>query len=93
MTTDWVAEDPLKNVIWKAFAQRYKKVVYMPLHCKQEQRGWANITRYAALNHLGTTAVYLARIDCQKALNSNAQFKSMSIQGAYDESTLYIFDS
>lgn len=93
MTIDWVVEDPLKNVIWKAFAQHYKKVVYMPIHCKQEQRGWANITRYATLHHLGTTAVYLARIDCQKVLNSNEQFKSMSIQGAYDESTIYIFDS
>lgn len=93
MTTDWVIDVPFKNPIWKDFAQHYKKVVYMPLRCKQEQRGWADVARFAALYRLGTTSAYLARIDCTKAFSSNKKFESLNAQGIYDESTLYLFDS
>ena len=92
MSTESAIESPLRNTIWKEFPKYYENVVYMPLKCNQEQRGWAIITSYAAFNHLGTTSTYLARVDCNRVHKANLQFNSLSAQGFYDASTLYIFD-
>ena len=82
---------PFHSQIWESFAKHYKKVIYMPLVCYQQQPGWSAVTRYAAQYHLASTSAYLARIDCERVGQVNDQFKVDSAAGKFDTSALYIF--
>ncbi|NQW58786.1 MAG: hypothetical protein HQ456_08770, partial [Polynucleobacter sp.] len=80
------------NSFWKDAAGHYKTLRIAPLVNGQFQPRWEHIAPFAAKHHLGTNAVYLARIDQQKLKSANANFSSELINKNLDQSSLYVLD-
>lgn len=69
-------QDRLISPFWKILSKEYQNVKIYPLIQSQMQPNWGTFSKYAADAHLGTNAVYLARIDPDKISVSNANFES-----------------
>lgn len=69
-------QDRLISPFWKNLAGEYQNIKIYPLSQSQMQPNWGTFSKYAADNHLGTNAVYLARIDPNKINVSNKKFES-----------------
>ena len=80
------------NSFWKDAANHYKTLRIEPLVNSQFQPRWEHLAPFTAKHHLGTNAVYLARIDQQKLNSANANFNSQLINKNLDQSSLYVLD-
>jgi hypothetical protein len=80
------------NPFWNSAAKHYNSIRVEPLINGQFQARWEHIAPFAAKNHLGTNAVYLARIDQTKLNNANSAFETPLSTGELNPKSLYVLD-
>lgn len=80
------------NPFWDSAAKHYKFIRIEPLVNGQFQPRWEHLAPFAAKNHLGTNAVYLARIDQIKLNNANGAFDTHLSTGELNQQSLYFLD-
>jgi hypothetical protein len=80
------------NPFWNSAAKHYNSIRVEPLVNGQFQARWEHLAPFAAKNHLGTNAVYLARIDQTKLNNANSAFETHLSTGELNQQSLYVLD-
>jgi hypothetical protein len=80
------------NPFWDSAAKHYNSIRVEPLVNGQFQARWEHLAPFAAKNHLGTNAVYLARIDQAKLNYANSAFDTRLSTGELSQQSLYILD-
>lgn len=81
---------PMQSEFWNEAARRYNDVKqFFPLN---NSPNWKVLSYYAALNEMGTDAVYLARVDAKALQQATADAHEALQTGRYDHDTLYILD-
>lgn len=76
----------LKNPFWAQAVVHYKNILLAP--AKNSPEHWKIFSLLAADNHMGTNAVYLARIDEKKL----KQMQSTLINGEINSNNLYVIE-
>ena len=84
---------PLLDPFWKNAAKRYKRIQLMPLEYGPRQPNWGVLAPYAAINHMGTDSVYIARPDAGKIERNNSRLEKALFASHLDPDTLYIVDN
>jgi len=84
---------PLLDPFWKIAAKRYKRIQLMPLEYGPRQPNWGILAPYAAINHMGTDSVYIARPDAGKIERNNSKLAKALFASHLDPDTLYILDN
>jgi hypothetical protein len=80
------------NPFWNSAAKHYNSIQVEPLVNGQFQARWEHLAPFAAKNHLGTNAVYLARIDQAKLNYANSAFDTRLSTGELSQQSLYVLD-
>jgi hypothetical protein len=80
------------NPFWDSAAKHYNSIRVEPLVNGQFQARWEHLAPFAAKNHLGTNAVYLARIDQAKLNYANSAFDTRLSTEELSQQSLYILD-
>ncbi len=84
---------PLLDPFWEMAAKKYKRIQLMPLEYGPRQSHWGTFAPYAAINHMGTDSVYIARPDAGKIQRNNTKLERALFEGHLDPDTLYILDN
>ena len=84
---------PLLDPFWKNAAKRYKRIQLMPLEYGPRQPNWGILAPYAAINHMGTDSVYIARPDAGKIERNNSRLEKALFASHLDPDALYIVDN
>ena len=84
---------PLLDPFWGVAAKKYKRIQLMPLEYGPRQPHWGALAPYAAINHMGTDSVYIARPDAGKIEKNNSKLESALFADRLDPNTLYILDN
>ena len=81
---------PMVNSFWDHAAARYQDVRWIMPQNKPER--WSDIAYYAARHGMGTSAIFLARLDRHALEAARATASRALSEGDYREDTLYILD-
>jgi len=84
---------PLLDPFWEIAAKKYKRVQLMPLEYGPRQSHWGVFAPYAAIHHMGTDSVYIARPDAGKIQRNNSKLEKALFESHLDPDTLYILDN
>ena len=80
------------NPFWGSAAKHYNSIRVEPLINGQFQARWEHVAPFAVKNHLGTNAVYLARIDQIKLNTANITFETQLSTRELNQQSLYVLD-
>lgn len=83
-------QNRLISSFWKNLAKEYQNIKIYPLSQSQMQPNWGTFSKYAADNHLGTNAVYLARTDPDKINIFNMNFESSLSNKSFSKNDFFI---
>jgi hypothetical protein len=86
-------DSPLIDPFWEMATKKYKRIQIMPLEYGPRQPHWGTFAPYAAIHHMGTDSVYIARPDAGKIQRSNSKLERDLFEGHLDFDTLYILDN
>jgi hypothetical protein len=86
-------DSPLLDPFWEIAAKKYKLVQLMPLEYGPRQSHWSTFAPYAAIHHMGTDSVYIARPDAGKIQRNNSKLERALFESRLDPNTLYILDN
>jgi Family of unknown function (DUF6311) len=82
----------LINPFWGSAAKHFNSIRVEPLINGQFQARWEHLAPFAVKNHLGTNAVYLARIDQIKLNSANIAFETQLSTRELNQQSLYVLD-
>lgn len=80
------------NPFWGSAAKHFNSIRVEPLINGQFQARWEHLAPFAVKNHLGTNAVYLARIDQIKLNTANIAFETQLSTRELNQQSLYVLD-
>lgn len=83
-------DTPLQNPFWTFAAKHYGGVRL--ISPRNFHPNWATFASYAALHHLSTDAIYLARVSDRDAMFASQKAESTLKTGHFDPDFLYIID-
>jgi hypothetical protein len=87
-TVQW--QSPLESFFWKSAGKTYDLLIAVPAENNQLQ--WSVWANYAALNHMKTNSVFLARYNQTKLAAANDALNERLRTGQYDSKSLYILE-
>lgn len=78
-------------VFWNCVAKNYKKIIMAPP--RYSSKDWVAFSVFAAEKKMSTNAVYLARTDQDKLMESTRKVMDSLHEGDYDKSSIYVIEN
>jgi hypothetical protein len=79
------------GVFWNCVAKNYRKIIMAPP--RYSSKDWVAFSVFAAENKMSTNAVYLARTDQTKLVESTRKIMDSLYDGEYEKGAVYIIEN